>query len=278
MSFKEASALYSEGDASEDSLLTDNHQALLQLKPKLGFGTFTLRGKINDKNINDSYMINVFDKFSLTYLEVSTDSLNYQYGNRVTGRISIQDEENEYSASQIEASLIGPLGQVTPMTITEKKPNQFEASALMDSEMNDHGENWYLEVTVDATFESGPVKRNGHTAFSYSIPSAAINSIKKTASQPLTLEAKVNVASASRYSLQSVLYTKNNKGTLKPLETSQTGQWLEPGINTVQFIFDNSSQLADDSLYLGSLRLIDYGQLKMVYQYSPLIQLTQLVE
>ncbi len=62
------------------------------------------------------------------------------------------------------------------------------------------------------------------------------------------------------------------------LETAQTGTWLEPGIHSVEFTFDNSQQLADDSLYLGYLRLVDYGQLKMIYHYDKPIKLSQLME
>ncbi|PYD07699.1 DUF4785 domain-containing protein, partial [Pseudomonas syringae pv. pisi] len=55
-------------------------------------------------------------------------------------------------------------------------------------------------------------------------------------------------------------------------------QWLEPGKHVLQFTFDNHNQLSDDNLYLGYLRLIDYGQLKTVYQYNQPVKLSQLVD
>ncbi|STY83189.1 Uncharacterised protein [Legionella quateirensis] len=76
-------------------------------------------------------------------------------------------------------------------------------------------------------------------------------SVKKLSSKPLTFVATLDVATASRYALQSVLYRKNGKGEVTPIETSQRAQWLEPGKQVIQFTFDNSNQLADDSLYLG---------------------------
>jgi len=75
-----------------------------------------------------------------------------------------------------------------------------------------------------------------------------------------------------------VLYHKNSLGKIEPIETSQKAQWLDPGTKVIQFTFDNSNQLSDDSLYLSYLRLTDYGQLKTVYQYNQPIKLTQLVE
>ena len=60
--------------------------------------------------------------------------------------------------------------------------------------------------------------------------------------------------------------------------TAQTSILLEPGTHKIELIFDNSQQLAEDSLSLGYLRLIDYGQLKMVYHYDLPIKLSILVE
>ena len=68
----------------------------------------------------------------------------------------------------------------------------------------------------------------------------------------------------------------NEKTT--PIETSQKAQWFKPGKHLIQFTFDNQHQLAEDKLYLGYLRLLDYGQLKPVYQYDQPIKLTQLAE
>ena len=141
-----------------------------------------------------------------------------------------------------------------------------------------HGENWYLEVNIRAELGQDIIRRAAHAAFSYSVPSASMLNVRKISSKPLTFVATLNVATASRYALQSVLYKKNGKGEVKPVETSQKAQWLEPGKQIIQFTFDNSSQLSDDILYLGYLRLIDYGQLKTVYQYNAPIKLTQLME
>jgi hypothetical protein len=93
----------------------------------------------------------------------------------------------------------------------------------------------------------------------------------------LTFNATVEVSTASRYSLQGVLF-QNKDSSLEAIETAQASIWLEPGTHNIEFIFDNSQQLSEDSLYLGYLRLLDYGQLKMVYHYDRPIKLNTLLE
>lgn len=278
LSLQDASALYSQDEPFGDKTLSTKHQTMLQIKPELGFGTFILKSdEVSLKNA-DAYLINVYDKFSPTYLEVQTDALHYQYGDKLTAQISLIDDYADYDVFDINATLIGPGGQYFPLDISKIKKNQFEATALLNSETNDHGENWYVEVNILSEHGHQLVRRSGHTAFSYSVPSASMLNVKKLSSKPLTFVATLDVATASRYALQSVLYRKNNKGEAIPVETSQRAQWLEPGKQVIQFTFDNSNQLSDDNLYLGYLRLIDYGQLKTVYQYNQPIKLTQLVE
>lgn len=278
LTLQEASALYSQDEPLGETLISAKHQTMLQIKPELGSGTFILKSDQPSLNDADTFLINVYDKFSLTYLELETDSLHYQYGDTLTATISLKGSMFDYDADDVYASLVGPSGQYVPLKISKVKRNQFEASAVLKSEVNDHGENWYLETNVLTQSDQELVKRSGHTAFSYSVPSASLLHVKKLSSRPLTFVATLDVATGSRYALQSVLYRKNGKGEAIPIETSQRAQWLEPGKQVIQFTFDNSNQLSDDSLYLGYLRLIDYGQLKTVYQYNQPIKLTQLVE
>lgn len=277
LSLKDASSLYSQDEELGESMLSSNHQTMLQIKPELGAGKFIVKGKDFNSTNADAYMISVLDKFSSTFLQVETDSLHYQYGDTVNATITLEDYVN-YDIYDINATLIGPDSQVIPLKISKIKHNQFAASTVLNSETNDHGENWYIEVDTQSENGQEILKRGGHTAFSYSVPSASLLNVKKLSSSPLTFVATLDVATASRYALQTVLFRKNGLGEPKPIETSQRAQWLEPGKQVIQFTFDNAHQLSEDNLYIGYLRLIDYGQLKTVYQYDAPIKLTQLVE
>ncbi|CAM3033289.1 Uncharacterised protein [Legionella steigerwaltii] len=280
MSIKEASSLYSQDEAIDESLKIGSHQTILQIKPELGSGNFILKSKQIDPSIDaNKYLIHVFEKYSLIYLQIEPSELHYQYGDQFNALIVLKDNITSYPVDDINASLIGPDNQIVPLQVKEIKRNQFQASALLSSDENTHGDNWYMEVDVSSELDDNtPTHRSGRVAFSYSVPSASLVSIRKIASNPLTLAATVDVATASRYALQSILYKKNSKGENVPVETVQSAQWLVPGKQTIKFSFDNSAHLAEDQLSVGYLHLTDYGQLKTVYHYDQPIKLSQLLD
>lgn len=278
LSLKEASALYSQDEDLDESLLAAEHQTMTQLKPELGFGTFILRSQTTSANDANSYLINVFDKFSLLYLKVEPSSLQYQYGDEFSATISLKDYDTDYSVDEVNVSLIGTNDEFIPLNLSRIKRNEFQAKAKLVSELNTQGDNWYVEAEVFSEQDDGYVRRTARSAFSYSIPSASLVTLKKVSSNPLTFRATVDVATASRYALQTVLFQHNNKGQLQPVETSQSAQWLEPGKQTIKFSFDNSKHLTEDTLSVGYLHLTDYGQLKTVYQYDEPIKLSKLMD
>lgn len=273
LTLKEASFLYTEDDLRAFS---KPKEIMAQLKTELGKGNFILRGQI-DKPNNNEFILHIFDKNSVTHLDVETDSLFYQYGDTLIATISLHNDMRHFSIEHIEAILISPSGDEVPLNIMEKSSNQFEATGILTSDVSDNGENWYIKVAILSNKESGPILRDAQTAFSYSIPSATLLNIKKSTTQPLVFIATVDVATPSRYSLQGVLY-QNKEGKLSALEAAQTSEWLESGLHYMKFTFDNTQQLSDDNLYLGTIRLLDFGQLKLVYQYPSPINLSSLLE
>lgn len=278
LSLKEASALYSQDEDLDESLLVAEHQTMTQLKPELGFGTFILKSQTTTANDANSYLINVFDKFSLLYLKIEPSSLQYQYGDEFSATISLKDYDTDYSIDDVNVSLIGTNDEFIPLKLSKVKHNEFKAKAKLSSELNTHGDNWYVEAEVFSEQEDGHVRRTARSAFSYSIPSASLVTLKKLSSNPLTFAATVEVSTASRYALQTVLFNRNSAGQLLPVETAQSAQWLEPGKQTIKFSFDNSKHLTEDTLSVGYLHLTDYGQLKTVYQYDEPIKLSKLMD
>jgi hypothetical protein len=280
MDLKEASTIYAQDEAIDESLRTNSQQTILQIKPELGMGNFIIKSKNSDPKSNaQGYLIHVFEKYALVYLQVEPSNLQYQYGDEFNATITLKDIDNTYPIDDIKAFLLGPKQQTIPLEIKETKHNQFQASTTLLSDENTHGENWYIEVEVSSLLEeSSYTYRTGRAAFSYSIPSASLISLNKVSAKPLTFTASVDVATGSRYALQAVLFTKNAMGTTIPVETAQSARWLKPGKQNIEFSFDNSTQLAEDQLLIGYLRLTDYGQLKTVYQYDQLIKLSQLLD
>lgn len=276
LTLEDASKHYTENGLFGNEQFSTHRQRLLVLKPELGAGDFLLQS--DAPRANQSYLISVTEQGSSTYMEVSTDKLHYQYGQNLHAMIAIHEDLSDVSERDVSAVAIGPEGQEIPLDIRKVAKRQFEATATLDSEQNDRGENWYVEVTANIKVGDRKIPRNGHAAFSYTVPSASLTGVRKISSKPLSFIATVDVATASRYALQSVLYRKTAKGAILPVETSQRAQWLEPGKQIIQFTFDNSRQFAEDSLFIGYFRLTDYGQMSCVYQYTAPIKLSKLVE
>ena len=119
------------------------------------------------------------------------------------------------------------------------------------------------------------MNRIAHTAFSYTIPSAAIRELARTA--PFDFSAKIEAATESRYALQAVLFGSDGQGELHPLQTVQAAAWLPAGLSNINFSFDsNLKSDYKEPFYLGYIRLTDFGQQKPVYFYDKPIELSNL--
>jgi hypothetical protein len=275
---EECSSLYSSDEALAESLPTDLHQTIVQIKPELGRGTFVLKTKEKGLSANNTYVVSVFEKHSSIQLEIDPSSLHYKYGDEFKALISLKEKERTYPISYINAVLISPKNQMFPLTLKKLQEDQFEASTLLNFEEETHGGNWYIEVAVASHNVILPVYRTGKAAFSYSIPSASLSNIQKISSNPLILRAQIHTATASRYSLQGLLLHQDNKGALIPFETAQSTQWLEPGEHTIELHFENPDQIEEDKIFFGPLYILDYGQLKKVYEYNAPIKLSHLAD
>ncbi|KTD33615.1 DUF4785 domain-containing protein [Legionella israelensis] len=277
LSFQEASSLYSRDEAFADADYDQNHHTVLQLKEELGAGQFKLVTDEQSISTDETFVISVFDKYSNAYLTVETNKDEYKLNDKIIATITLNDTL-DYPVKDVFASIVAPNGDSIPLNLTKTKSNQYKGSAQLHSKKNDFGANWYVEAAISAWFGDQLITRQGHAAFSYSIPSAKLIEIEKVSTQPLNFKAMVNVANNSRYALQSVLYYKDSQGKFHPLSTSQTANWFTSGKHALEFTFDKNiyKQYDQQSLYLGYFHLVDYGQLKTVYHYDEPVKLSEL--
>ena len=189
--------------------------------------------------------------------------------------IILSDHESDYSIQSLYVTLISPEGTRIPLDMVQASPevpNVFKASTELLTKKSYQGENWYLETEVTSTDGTRTLKRQAHTAFSYSVPSAAIREIKTQSSKLLNFSATLEVATASRYALQAVLFKEQN-GKKIPVETVQAANWLEVGKQIINFSFTPTlTKNYNGRYYLGALTIMDYGQLKPVFEYNDFIQ------
>ncbi|WED41821.1 DUF4785 domain-containing protein [Legionella cardiaca] len=275
-SVQEASSLLSKDTALKNTPFAGQLLAF-QLKPELGSGKFIINSTDNSANANEGpYIIHVYDKDAATYLSLETDKARYHYGDKLNVTIRLSDDELNYPIDYINANVINPSGEIMPLNLEQVSNNLYQAQFDLVSDKNVLGENWYVAVETSTLLGDETITRQAHTAFSYVIPSATIRKIRAT-DKPLSFSAKVEVATGSRYALEAILFGSDSAGKLHPITAVQSASWLSPGKHTINFSFD--SDLKTDykaPYYLGYLHLIDFGQLKPVYEYNTPIELTTL--
>ncbi|MDP1603922.1 MAG: DUF4785 family protein [Legionella sp.] len=272
---KDASALWAQDEALQNSPFI-NEILAVQLKPELGAGEFSLRVKNAGNNLNDRFMIHVLDKASNTALSLETDKAFYQYGDELVATLRLHDNATDYSLDTITISASTAAGETIPLVTEKVSPGVYKAHFKLDSEKNPHGKNWYVEAAVTATINEQMIRRHAHTAFSYAIPSAAITEIKAHESQPFSFTVNVNVATGSRYALQAVLFATGKKGKKEAIQSVQSAAWLAPGQSEMVISFPpDVANHYKAPYYLGSIQLIDYGQLKTVDTYNKPINISK---
>lgn len=279
MPLKTASSLYAQDEAAAlANPLLDKPSTVLQLRKDLGFGQFVIQTESAVRgHENDPYVIQIFDKFSSVYLKVGTDKTLYHYGDKLTATISLGDDAIGYPIDVVSAKLIAPDGTTTAMEIETADKNIYIATSQLSFEKGYAGENWYIEAQAETNVGNDVVKRYAHSAFSYAISSAEIRELKSIkAVQPFNFTARIEVATGSRYVLQAVL-SATKDGKTVPVELTQSASWLSPGEQHINFSF--SPEIAANyspPYYLNGVKLLDYGQMKPVFELNKPINLVQL--
>ncbi|MDI9818567.1 MULTISPECIES: DUF4785 domain-containing protein [unclassified Legionella] len=277
LGLKQASVLFSSDEALNNTAFA-GESVVLKLKPELGSGKFIINIPSTQlKQDNELFIIHVYDKEAPAFLAVETDRARYHYGDELKVNISLHDDALSYPIDYINASLLSPEGEVTPLTLEQVHDNLYQASINLTSNKNGAGENWYVIVDASTLVDTQVIKRQAHTAFSYVIPSASLLKVSRQGKEPFSFSADLEVATGSRYALEAVLFGSDSGGNIHPIETVQSASWLPAGTHHLNFSFD--SDLKTDykaPYYLGYLHLIDFGQLKPVYEYNTPIELTAL--
>ncbi|MBA2656061.1 MAG: DUF4785 family protein [Tatlockia sp.] len=280
LSLMDASSLFAKEEGLKETAFTENTLAIAKLKPELGSGEFILSSPdktLTKAEAEDSYFIQVFDANSTTELSIRTDKARYQWGDNLKAIFSLHDKNTNHLIETIDVFLTNPEGEKIPLKPEPNEDGSYEVSYPLVSEKNDNGENWYITSSVSGMVGKRKVERQSHSAFSYTIPSAALRSLKKNPEKAFGFTAEIEVATASRYALQAVLFGTDAQGKLHPIQTAQTASWLTEGLNNFNFSFDsNLKSDYKEPYYLGYLRLTDYGQHKPVYIYDEPIALSNL--
>src|SRR3990167_2101940 len=272
LQLNQASRLIATDDELKHSYFAKDTPVILQLKPELGAGKITLSASPTPGHEDLQYIVHVFDKNAESYLTVETNKAMYHYVDQLTTTITLGDNVSHYPLDSVKASFVNPEGDIIPLTLKQNADNRYSATTSLKSTKNSVGDNWYVEAETVANQQGNLINRQAHTAFTYAIPSAVINEINQADSSPFTFTATIDVATASRYALEAVLFRTDEKGNKIPLEVAQSASWLTPGVQQITFSFaPEDTNTATGQFYVSAVQLIDYGQIKPVFGYDGFI-------
>ncbi|ARG97208.1 DUF4785 domain-containing protein [Legionella micdadei] len=277
-SLMEVSSLFSKDEALNNTPFAGNTSVLAELKPEIGAGELTISSNSVDKKNDDSqFIIHVFDRNSTTELSIQTDKARYYRGDELIATIVLNDTALDCPIDKLTVSLISPNGEITSLAATPLAPNIFQARTVLDSEINNQGANWYVEAAITSIVSDSIIKRQVHSAFSYTIPSGAVEDIAIDNPGSLSFSASIKVATGSRYALSAILFASDNQGKIYPIQTTQSSSWLSAGQHRIHFSFDSNIKTDYKApYYLGYIRLTDFGQMKPVFEYDAPIEITKL--
>lgn len=274
---KKTSFLKASSIAEHETTLGNSKKFIVTLKPSSKTELFTLSlPKTENSDKNDTFLLTVFDKNSHYSLAVNTAESAYHYGESIKVNVELSDSEKNYPFALTEAYLVKPNGQKIPVTLSQGLNHQYEATIQIKDLDNAHGAPYYIETQVSSLINGMEIKRNAHCAFSYAIPSAALQeiTITPTTSDNITANVTINAATSSRYSLNMVLYQKDTHNQWIPLLINQTAQWLNSGTHTITITLPKPN--VDAPLALGYFELNDYGQMETVSHYHDPISLDEI--
>lgn len=253
-----------------------------QLKENIGSGQIILRlpQGINLQQFNKrtTLLVHVFDKNASSSLYLNTDKARYQYGQKVNVNLYIRDKNINYPLNQLNAFLVGPSGEKTQLTLRNQSNNVYETALKLDArEIKAPGRNHEVLVEASTIVNGQEIKRQAHTFVSYAIPSASLYRINRFSAQPFGFVGHLKVATASRYAIEAILFARDEKKRRIPIQHVQSAAWLEPGDAALYFTFDKPLKKKYLPPYeIGYLRLIDFNQLKPIYEYLIPIDLNRL--
>lgn len=260
---QEAASSLASKNSLLDTVFANDTLALLQLKSALGDGVFTLSTTQVSGQPDDKAVVNVFDKKSSLSLSIATDKAQYHYGELLNATITLTDGSTNLPIDKIAIALNGPEGQIIALT-PDISGGVAKASILLNDTKGSLGKNWYIDASVTTTVANVKQIREVHSAFSYFIPSAVIREIN-TGETPLHFSARLEVATASRYALQAVLFHQDADGKMQALAMAQSAVWADVGESELRFNFAvPGSEQFKGPFFIGAIELMDYGQLKPV--------------
>lgn len=248
---------------------------LLEIRPELGVGTFTLRAAAAAR-----VLVYVLERASATTLSLApaSDVAFAGASVRVTARLHQDDAVLE--ATSIAGELLGPDGATTPIGLTRDPEGTYSGHVTAPA-VPVQGALYTLQVRAEGKSRQGlALRRDAVGAVSLALPTARFTAAAARDPGPgeLRVRLAVEVAAASRFGVSAVLHGTSAGGELQPIGVAQSAQWLEPGVHHLALVFD-ADTLAASRLgapyELRDLRLADQGRMSVLHRQARALPLAR---
>lgn len=255
-------------DADNPLALNRASDFITQLKPELGSGHFILKSQSHDLQDNEQVQVTILHHSDNAYLSIETDRSMYVYGNPINITVTSSGKIAGNPVINVEAEIVSPTNEHYPLSLSRLDTTTYQATATLLNEVNSSGENWSIFAEATAMDKNGKIlKSKIRTAFSYAIPSGIIKSVAQDLKDPMTYHLILDVATGSRYAINAVLANQDDSNQSVPLEMVQIANWFEPGEHPVTVTFSSDELKTYQHLGLSQLEVLDYGQLRKVFEY-----------
>ena len=237
-----------------------------RIDPGLGAGTFTLRAPDLGGEASAPWVVAVVEPESPVTLELTADALAYLPGMRGTATAVLGLEGSPLTGTVFEARLVAPDGSSRPVAVTGKQDGT--ARIAFDLDRLDAAAQglWEIHLTATGTFDGLTARRDVRTAFGYALPTARLTGEGSLEMRDggVAVSIGVEAGAPGRYGVSAVLWGRGDDGALHPAAVAQSAAWLEPGIGSLELVFD-ADVIAASGLRapweLQNLELRDQGRL-----------------
>jgi hypothetical protein len=236
------------------------HSEVMKIPQAMGRGQFKLKAKtkVND---DDRFVMYVLDQNSDIELKIDSPKSSYsQHENLIfTAGIS---SKRKLKTQSINTVLVAPDGRRFPIK-HKGKSNRVEGNWKLDIDtQREVGELWSLEVESTVLNDQlMPTRRIAKIALDIHTETASLDSISTRSG---TMNLLVDVKQRGRYEVRALVAGVDSNGKSKPISLTYHAEWLEPGLQSIEFPIDKKQLTASKfqgPFVVQSVQLLDQSRM-----------------
>lgn len=254
-----------------------------RLKAELGAGSFSIQAQDLDATSGGRYVIHVLDQASNLELDLQTHRSTYLQGEtmRVSIRLGHGDRASSFAIDELQARVVSPSGDAFDLPVRRLQNGAYRAKWTVDA----RGENamglWEVHVFAQAMVKGKRVERGARTAFGAALPSArltgeAILDRGDRRERGMVVGFEIENVASTRYEIRGLLFGTDRTGELRPLAIAHSASWLDPGLSSLELVFEKELFAASEltaPYEIRNLQLVDQARMAVLQRQALALQI-----